>query len=71
MVSMAPGTTQLAVMRSAAKIVRERAGETDQAGFRGQHMGAVFRADMRAHAADIDDGAATVFFMAGRQAFTP
>jgi hypothetical protein len=56
---MAPGTTQLAVMRSAAS-VRQRAGEADQARLGGYHMGATLGADMRAQAADIDDGAAVL-----------
>ena len=67
-VSTAPGTTQLAVIWSAAKIVRQRAAEADERRLGGHHMGAVLGADMRAHAADIDDTLPPFFFSAGRQA---
>ena len=61
MVSIAPGTTQLAVMWSAARSCASAREKPTRAGFRRHHMGAAFRADMRAHAADIDDGAAVFF----------
>ena len=53
----------------AAKVMRERAGETDDAGLGGDDMGAVLGAAMGAEAADVDDGAPPRSFAApARQA---